>query len=63
MKPTTDMKSSSSCSCALPSLGKLQKGFLNFIAKLFYKHGKFVSQNLMKSRINWMTESKNECFF
>ena len=43
MKQSTDMKSSSSCQCGLPSLGKLQKRFLNIIANLFYKHGKFVS--------------------
>lgn len=34
------------CHCNLPSLGQLQKKFLNLIAKLFYKHGKFVSFNI-----------------
>ena len=48
MKQSTDMKSSSSCQCGLPSLGKLQKRFLNIIANLFYKHGKFVSFNIQK---------------
>ena len=30
------------CRCSVPSLGQLQKKFLDLIAKLFYKHGKFV---------------------
>ena len=34
------------CSCSLPSLGQLQKKFLTLIAKLFYKHGKFVSSEI-----------------
>ena len=56
MKQSTDIKPGSSCHCGLPSLGKLQKGFLNFIAKLFYKHGKFVSWNFISFYfiINWM---------
>ena len=37
------------CHCNLPSLGQLQKKFLNLIAKLFYKHGKFVSFNIEKN--------------
>ena len=37
------------CRCSLPSLGQLQKKFLTLIAKLFYKHGKFVSTDIMKT--------------
>lgn len=45
MKQSGDRKPGGDCecSCGIPSLGQLQKKFLNLIAKLFYKHGKFVS--------------------
>ena len=37
-----DSEEDCECRCSVPSLGQLQKKFLDLIAKLFYKHGKFV---------------------